>query len=159
MVNLTSEGELLKCGTFVVDIERFWWNGQTVNDAGTIHRERLEANVVLELISINELGNSVPVASLQIRGIISPQIGGGGVIEAKKRHCLYIVGQDKANGTGGPIVIPEDHYAFDVGIYLRGDSDGGIENLTFDYSYHVEHETREQLEIPKSKTLQDFGTW
>ena len=151
--------EKIRGGVWVVDVSHFWLNGRTVLKDGTINAEREEANVVLELVSINELGDKQAVASLQIRGIISPQFNIGGVIECKKRHGLYIVGQNKVNGTGGPIIVPDDHYAFEVGVYYRGDAEIQEGDLVLNYTYHVEHEEIEQLEIPKSKALTDFGTW
>lgn len=151
--------EKIRGGVWIVDVSHFWLDGKTQLLDGTIKAERLEANVVLELVSINELGVKQAVASLQIRGIISPSFNTGGVIECKKRHGLYIVGQGKVTGTGGPIIIPDDHYAFEVGVYYRGDAEIPAGALVLNYTYHVEHEEIEQLEIPKSKQLSDFGTW
>ena len=151
--------EKIRGGVWIVDVSHFWLNGKTQLLDGTIKAERLEANVVLELVSINELGDKQAVASLQIRGIIAPSFNTGGVIECKKRHGLYITSQGKVNGTGGPIIIPDDHYAFEVGVYYRGDAEIQEGDLMLHYGYHVEHEEIEQLEIPKSKALSDFGTW
>lgn len=154
------DSDTFRGGVWVVDVSHLW-----INTNGPIHKdgsqtvERAEGNVILELLSINELGDKTAVASIQIRGIISPKFNIGGVIECKKRHGLYIVGQNKVNGTGGPIVIPEDHYKFDVATYYRGDAEIKEGDLVLTYSYHVEHEEIEQLEIPKSKQLSDFGTW
>lgn len=154
------DNETFRGGVWIVDVSHLWVKaGEKVHKDGSREIERDEGNVVLELVSINELGDKRAVASLQIRGMISPKFDIGGVIECKKRHGLYIVGQNKVNGTGGPIVIPDDHYAFEVGVYYRGDSEINEGDLTFHYTYRVEHEEIEQLEIPKSKALQDFGTW
>lgn len=153
------DSETFRGGVWVVDVSHFWLNGKTELKDGTIGAGREEGNVILELLSINELGDKTAVASIQIRGIISPKFNIGGVIECKKRHGLYIVGQGKVTGTGGPIVIPDDHYKFDVATYYRGDAEIQEGDLVLTYSYHVEHEEIEQLEIPKSKQLSDFGTW
>lgn len=151
--------EVIRGGVWIVDVSHFWLNGRVHLADGTIEAKREEANVVLELVSINELGDKQAVASLQIRGIISPSFNTGGVIECKKRHGLYVVGQGKVTGTGGPIIVPDDHYKFEVDMYHRGDVEVPAGGLVLNYTYHVEHEEIEQLEIPKSKQLSDFGTW
>lgn len=80
--------EIIRGGVWIVDVSHFWLNGRVHLADGTIEAKREEANVVLELVSINELGVKQAVASLQIRGIISPSFNTGGVIECKKRHGL-----------------------------------------------------------------------
>lgn len=62
--------EKIRGGVWIVDVSHFWLNGKTQLLDGTIKAERLEANVVLELVSINELGDC-------LTGVFTPVPPGG----------------------------------------------------------------------------------
>ena len=163
MVDTTSDSKMLKCATWIMDISHFWMmtTKESVSSAGnkSAVRERIGANVVAELISLDKDDNPTVVASLQIIGTVIPAITSNHVVEVDKRHVVWYAKSESLKSTGGVIIIPENHKRFDVQTYLRGDESHKREDLKFSYSYHVEYEEKEPLEVPKSTQLEDYGAW
>lgn len=141
---------------WVLDITHAWVKTVQHSAVGEI-ADRSPVNILVELVSINKKSRPLTVATLHVNAKITPRISGASILELKREMSTFTEG--KQASVGEKIQLPDDHDRFDIQIRIRGDSDVRLEDLTFNYSYHVEHEEVEVKNIPKSQALDDFGAW